>query len=65
MPTGVFTYFNILVRVLNVYTSPLGQRATIEALTGEPFLAWTHGGWCYSRTTRVSVALLRSSSPQE
>lgn len=64
MLTGIFTYCNHLVRVLNVYESPLGKRATIEALKGEPFIAWTHGGWCFSSTTRVNVDLLHQA-PQE
>ncbi len=65
MPTAILSYRNILVRVLNVYDSPRGPRATVEALEGAPFLSWTHGGWCYASTTRVSVALIHPPSPQE
>jgi hypothetical protein len=50
----------LTVEVTDVFTGGSGVKlATVRALAGEPFQAWTNGGWCSSNTARFPADLLR------
>ena len=59
----------INVRVLDVFKSSRGRVAYVKALPvngrqTEPFCSWTHGGWAYSSTGSVPIAVLRNVAIQ-
>ena len=50
---------NIDVEVLNSWTSSRGKVALVQALSGQPFKSWTHGGWAESDSTTVLADTLK------
>jgi hypothetical protein len=50
----------VTVEVLDVYHSSRGKVVFVKALTGQPFTAWTHGGWACNETATVFPAQLRN-----
>ena len=50
----------IRVQVTGTFTTGDGRKmASIRALEGEPFVAWTHGGWASVGTVGVNIESLR------
>ena len=50
---------SLTAQIIDVFTGSNRRKlATVRALAGQPFAAWTHGGWAYSDTNNVRVDLL-------
>ena len=48
------------VKILDVFTTGDGRKlAIVQALEGQPFTNWTHGGWAASDTTTLRADLLQ------
>jgi len=55
----------IAVRVWRTYRYDGEYLAEVQALTGKPFRAWTHGGWVYSDCEDVHIGLLHNVHDEE
>ena len=48
------------VKILDVFTTGDGRKlAIVQALEGQPFTSWTHGGWAASDTTTIRADFLQ------
>jgi hypothetical protein len=54
--TAVFPYRAREIPVKVIWAE--NKKARIQAIKGEPFPEWTHGGWAYGNNTTVSVNVL-------
>jgi len=61
----LYTESPIPVRVWRVYKYDGHIMAEVQALTGNPFRHWTHGGWAYDSVCDVHVCFLHNVHDEE
>jgi hypothetical protein len=57
--TIIARYAGRTVEVQDVFTGSSGRRlALVRRINGEPFIMWTHGGWCESDYANAPIDLI-------